>query len=83
MDSEKFLINKLKLLCGVEFTSNLEGMINDYFNNRELNEKYMTWYNSNLNSNNQNSQSSLSKMRISDTKVKKKLKYKKLLIYLI
>jgi hypothetical protein len=43
MDVEKYLINKLKLLCGVEFTSNLEGMINDYFNNKDLNEKYKFW----------------------------------------
>ena len=40
MDAEKYLINKLKLLCGMEFTSNLEGMIGDYFNNKDLNEKY-------------------------------------------
>jgi hypothetical protein len=43
MDIEKYLINRLKLLCGMEFTSNLEGMINDYFQNKDLNEKYKLW----------------------------------------
>jgi cullin 1 len=43
MDVEKYLINRLKLQCGIEFTSNVEGMIGDYFSNKDFNEKYKTW----------------------------------------
>lgn len=40
MDTEKHLISKLKLQCGVEYTSNVEGMISDYYNNKDFNERY-------------------------------------------
>jgi hypothetical protein len=42
-DYEKVLVNKVKLICGVEFTSNIEGMFTDYQSGRELNTKYKTW----------------------------------------
>jgi hypothetical protein len=51
MDVEKFLINKLKLLCGIQFTANVEGMINDYNLNKDLNEKYKIWMKENKNNN--------------------------------
>jgi hypothetical protein len=43
MDIEKVLINKLKLTCGVEFTANVEGIVCDFYINRESNEKFKIW----------------------------------------
>jgi hypothetical protein len=37
------LIGKLKFSCGVEFTSNVEGIIGDLFLNRDTNEKFKKW----------------------------------------
>lgn len=43
LENEKNLICKVKLLCGVEFTSNIEGMMLDYYSTREVNERYKTF----------------------------------------
>ena len=48
LDTEKVIINRLKLLCGVEFTSSLEGIICDYYLNKDLNEKYSIHLRKNL-----------------------------------
>jgi cullin 3 len=50
MDSEKYLINKLKLECGIEFTANVEAMISDYITNKDLNEKLSLWQKENTES---------------------------------
>lgn len=43
MDSEKYLIGKLKSQCGEGYTSNVETMISDYFFNKEITHKYRQW----------------------------------------
>jgi hypothetical protein len=40
MDIEEALIGKIKILCGEEFTAILEGVLNDYYLSKEINEKY-------------------------------------------
>lgn len=44
LDLEKTLINKVKLLCGVNYTSNIEAMVGDYLSNKDLNENYKIWF---------------------------------------
>jgi len=40
IDCETYLINKLKTQCGVEYTIKIEGMINDYLSNIEMNNQF-------------------------------------------
>lgn len=47
MDAEKYLLNKLKVQCGVEYTKNIETMIGDYFLNKDINQNYITFSSSN------------------------------------
>jgi hypothetical protein len=50
LENEKYLIGKLKCLCGVDYTSNVEGMMGDYNSCKELNEKYKVYLkNKNIN----------------------------------
>ena len=47
MDAEKYLLSKLKVQCGVEYTKNIETMIGDYFLNKDINQNYITFRTSN------------------------------------
>lgn len=49
LENEKMFITKLKLMCGVTYTSNVEGMLNDYSGSRDLNDNYRNWAKENLN----------------------------------
>ena len=40
IDCETYLINKLKIQCGVEYTTKIEGMVSDYLRNKEMNHNY-------------------------------------------
>ena len=48
MDAEKYLLTKLKVQCGVEYTKNIETMIGDYFLNKDINQNYLKFKGSNL-----------------------------------
>ena len=48
MDAEKYLLTKLKVQCGVEYTKNIETMIGDYFLNKDINQNYLKFRGSNL-----------------------------------
>ena len=47
MDAEKFLLSKLKVQCGVEYTKNIETMINDFYLNKDMNQNYKVFCNNN------------------------------------
>jgi hypothetical protein len=49
LENEKMFITKLKLMCGVTFTSNIEGMLGDFMNSRDLNDNYRNWAKDNSN----------------------------------
>jgi hypothetical protein len=50
-DAEKFLIGQLKMLCGAQFTSKLEGMLHDYNSSAEAQAEYDSYVNSKSNGN--------------------------------
>ncbi len=49
LENEKMFIGKLKLMCGVTFTSHVEGMLSDFSNSRDLNDNYRNWARENAN----------------------------------
>ena len=43
LENEKIFIGKLKIACGVTYTSNVEVMLSDFTNSRDLNDSYKNW----------------------------------------